>query len=566
MSDRRMNITRRKVLAAVGAVGAAGAGAGLGTSALFNDTESFEGNSITAGELDLLVDWQQTYDGAGDPVYVNAHPDHDGDGRQSVLHPTEPYAVEYTEANLVDFLTCDTPGFDDDYDFDGNETQDSLVELSDVKPGDTGEITFSLHLCDNPGYIWMQAANVDEDDGAHPEPEPGTPVPSESGDDGVDGGQLAENIQVEMWYDDDCNNVPGDGRTADIMLTLDFSGSMLYNQYGGVVSNDSITINGSTYSETTKIDLVEKGTRQFVDFLDDTGADAQVGVAYFDGSTDDIPRVGILQGLTSDLNDVEAALTGLRKKLANVVTADPSPTVDDGNPDPYASVSIAEGTYIGEGVNLAQEELDDNGRSGVEYDNIVLSDGNAFEGTDGNEFITPSDAADDAKADLTENPPTDLYAIAVDTGANGVNTLQGMAGPGAGSTSDPPYFFDVDDPLDIPTVFSTLANVLAPEQVFFDGTLAQALAELTDGDGIALDADPVSEFIEVGDEGTLDDEDPDNAASRECFVAEESYCLGFRWELPASVGNVVQGDSVEFDLGFYTQQCRNNDGTGPNPD
>ncbi|MCW8171873.1 hypothetical protein D8S78_00280 [Natrialba swarupiae] len=32
---------------------------------------------------------------------------------------------------------------------------ESLIELDDVKPGDSGEVTFSLHVCDNPAYIWM---------------------------------------------------------------------------------------------------------------------------------------------------------------------------------------------------------------------------------------------------------------------------------------------------------------------------------------------------------------------------------------------------------------------------
>ncbi len=39
--------------------------------------------------------------------------------------------------------------------------EESLIELDDVKPGDSGEVTFSLHVCDNPAYIWAGAANVD---------------------------------------------------------------------------------------------------------------------------------------------------------------------------------------------------------------------------------------------------------------------------------------------------------------------------------------------------------------------------------------------------------------------
>ena len=61
MTDDKLELTRRKILAGAGAVGAAGVGAGLGTSALFSDEESFVNNEITAGELDLKVDWEEHY-------------------------------------------------------------------------------------------------------------------------------------------------------------------------------------------------------------------------------------------------------------------------------------------------------------------------------------------------------------------------------------------------------------------------------------------------------------------------------------------------------------------------
>ena len=54
-------LSRRKVLAGIGGIGVTSAGAGLGTSAYFNDTETFEGNEVVAGELDLKVDWQEHY-------------------------------------------------------------------------------------------------------------------------------------------------------------------------------------------------------------------------------------------------------------------------------------------------------------------------------------------------------------------------------------------------------------------------------------------------------------------------------------------------------------------------
>ncbi|WP_254832218.1 vWA domain-containing protein [Haloglomus salinum] len=542
MSNRKIDITRRKVLGALGAVGAAGLGAGFGTSALFGDTEEFVGNTLAAGNLDLLVDWQQTYDGAGDPMYVNAHPDHDGDGRQSVLHPTEEYAVEYTERNLVEYLTCDTPAFDDDYDFDGAGEQGSLVELTDVKPGDSGEITFSLHLCDNPGYIWMQGAEVSNSERGYTEPEP---TSSEDGDidpDDPDGrGELAENIEVEMWYDRDCDNGLGGGEDADIMFTLDASGSMFYDQYGGVVSDDPITVGGDTRSETTKIDLVERGVRQFLDALVDAGGDVniEVGVLFFDGFD---PDDGTLDHPQTQLFGLDTP-SNLRSTLGNF--RDTVATLTGGGPTPSDGGGISTGTALEPGIEQAQQELDNNGR-GVGAVNVVFTDGEPYRGGSLQQsyFDGVEGAADDARSD-DPAPATDLYVIGDQTSnADAQDLLESMAGPADSGGGDASYLFELTDSNSIPQLFQQVALLFLPEEAFFEGTLAEALTKLSDGDGIPLDANRITEV-------------------RSCYMPEMTQCLGFRWELPAEVGNLVQSDSVAFDLGFYTEQCRNNGASTP---
>jgi hypothetical protein len=341
------------------------------------------------------------------------------------------------------------------------------------------------------------------------------------------------------------------------MLTLDFSGSMLYEEYGGLVSEDDITVGGTTYTETTKIDLVELGTRQFVSYLQSQGSDVQVGVAYFDGegSDDSVPRTGILQGLTSDLSVVDAQLTDLRQKLADVVTGSSpsSPGDGDGDPDPFANASgIATGTYIGEGVDDAQAELDANGRSGVEYRNIVLSDGESFNGTGSTSFSSPTGAAADARA-ASPNPATNVYTINVDGSAS---TLQAMAGPAGGSGGDPAFFNDVSDPLNIPTVFGNLAAQTAQEKKIMEDSLGNVLAALADGNGVPLDGNRSTPYDELGD-------DPDNG-NRDPFRGDGvMHCVALSWELPIGVGNEIQGDTLAFDLGFYTEQARHNDGAGP---
>ncbi len=214
--DTTIRLSRRHVLAGIGAIGVASAGAGLGTSAYFSDQESFEGNTIAAGELDLIVTWQQLYHGApqatrpsdyGDAMrpFVNAYPDHDGNGLQSFEREDDGETVVdvYTEMtgdeddegreaaaiagrNLE--FSCEEIATFDEPSFAPNEK--SLIELDDVKPGDCGEVTFGLKLCDNPGYIWFHGLLTEETDGEHPESE---------------GSQLADKIIARAWYDDGDN-------------------------------------------------------------------------------------------------------------------------------------------------------------------------------------------------------------------------------------------------------------------------------------------------------------------------------------------------------------------------
>jgi predicted ribosomally synthesized peptide with SipW-like signal peptide len=99
------------------------------------------------------------------------------------------------------------------------------------------------------------------------------------------------------------------------------------------------------------------------------------------------------------------------------------------------------------------------------------------------------------------------------------------------------------------------------EQVFLEGTLREVLDGLSSGKGVPLD----------GDESTNTDfnetSDPPNDADRDCYTAaDDVHYIGFEWWVPRSVGNEIQSDSVTFDLGFYTEQCRNNDGSGGSGD
>jgi predicted ribosomally synthesized peptide with SipW-like signal peptide len=230
-------LTRRRLLSGIGAVGIASAGAGLGTSAYFSDREAFDTNLLVAGELDLKVDWQETYTGPDGFVYVDAFPDNfvndpanpdqyvyengypkqGADGIQDPIATREELAARpgYPEdptdptveaafrdqfANVPDYL---------------DQRERPLIDIEDVKPGDSGEVTFSLHMFDNPGYIWLNGRLLANEENSVPEPErkdpdenDDAPVPDDELD---DRGELADEIRVTLWYDEDGDNELDDG-------------------------------------------------------------------------------------------------------------------------------------------------------------------------------------------------------------------------------------------------------------------------------------------------------------------------------------------------------------------
>lgn len=157
MTDKRYQLSRRKALAGLATVGAAGAGAGLGTSALFSDEESFDGNTLTAGELDLFVDY-------------------------------------WTDASskAVDGGTTGSGEIDGDV--------SAQYVLNDVKPGDEGFLVFCPKVVDNPAYLWAGSDGLTDYENGRTEPE--VEVDDSGNAPGGTGGngELSENIQVTVSY------------------------------------------------------------------------------------------------------------------------------------------------------------------------------------------------------------------------------------------------------------------------------------------------------------------------------------------------------------------------------
>jgi predicted ribosomally synthesized peptide with SipW-like signal peptide len=163
MNDDKIGLSRRKMLVGLGAVGVASAGAGLGTTAYFNDTESFENNTLTAGSLDLFVNYDASYDSDG-----------------TVVNQAETAAGEQdgTPAGM-------------------------FYDLEDVKPGDSGEVKFCFEIVDNPSYMWAC--------GDLSQAENGINEPESAVDDTPDLGELGDSIVASLAYCDEDGEPLADG-------------------------------------------------------------------------------------------------------------------------------------------------------------------------------------------------------------------------------------------------------------------------------------------------------------------------------------------------------------------
>ena len=164
MSEDNMNLSRRKILGATAAVGVAGAGAGVGTSALFSDEESFDDNSITAGELDLIVDY-------------------------------------YTSTDQGSFGSTSQSG-----EVNGDGVTEYTYDVVDLKPGDSGTIAFCPKVVDNPGWLWVGSENgVTDYENGQTEPEEDVDATAggnldNGSNDGAGAGELSDEIDVTVSY------------------------------------------------------------------------------------------------------------------------------------------------------------------------------------------------------------------------------------------------------------------------------------------------------------------------------------------------------------------------------
>ena len=156
------------------------------TGAFFSDTETSTGNTFAAGAIDLGVD---------NTSYYNGQP-----------NPGTSWALNYD----MDKCTVPNPAYR------GTETPNvpptlpcMFFNFNDLKPGDWGEDTISLHVNNNDSYLCADVTLTSNLDNSSTEPEMDA-GDTDWNDDNT--GELKDYVKF-VWWADDGDNVLEDNET-----------------------------------------------------------------------------------------------------------------------------------------------------------------------------------------------------------------------------------------------------------------------------------------------------------------------------------------------------------------
>ena len=117
------------------------------TGAFFSDTETSTGNTFTAGAIDLTIDSEQHYNG-NVCEYNDEDEQYEWTGN-----------ADYPEVGTACTGSWELTDLDDD-----SVTGHKFFNFSDLKPGDHGENTISIHVETNDAYMCAALVNVGGED------------------------------------------------------------------------------------------------------------------------------------------------------------------------------------------------------------------------------------------------------------------------------------------------------------------------------------------------------------------------------------------------------------------
>ncbi len=553
-------LSRRKLLGGLGAIGVASAGAGLGTTAFFSDEESFTDNTIEAGAVELRMDWQQSYytgiDGQDPDDHttwepINAYPDLDGDNLQDPIYTRFQLQEDPTLVGLPEDASDEDieAGYRGQFaSFDGTDTDGTgnhefvgpVIDLDDVKPGDKGEITISKHVFDNPAYLWLNASNYQHTVGGlnDPKREALTEIYGDLDDEALIAAaeeemQFAKEIDATLWYDDDCDNFFDEGAGACIQLVVD--------------NTDSMGSQAPGSTDELKDELLIEALEEYVGRLD-----TKDGSESADGDTSPFSV-----GLTNWTAVADTVLTPT-SDVGDIIGTDGGNYEDSTGLQTIDYQSLDGDTDL---VNAIETGSDALATCPEDEDRIMVVVTNGIN-------VETSDFLAAASDNLRQNGGEVDQFLVIGFGVLGdsIDTLEEISTlPGNHKfmlVPDPDIDQAINGPADpntdpVTSVAEEIGFTAGGEQAIFQGSLYDLLTQ------------PAP----VNPDGTVDDYEVDGIAGgypldadrnrdgRQCYPNSDTRCIALEWHLPFEVGNEIQGDSIVFNLDFYAEQCRHNDGS-----
>ncbi|MCH7604787.1 hypothetical protein IID24_02265 [Patescibacteria group bacterium] len=218
----------KKILVSLAVIGAAGAIVAGATGAFFSDTETSTGNTFTAGAIDLTID-NESY------AIDYTIPDFEGTPNGSLV------ASPGNTWDLVDL------------------TIQKFFNFTDLKPGDFGEDTISIHVNNNDSWVCAAVQITADNDVDYTEPELDDDQTVVLNDPTGTDGELDSELQFAFWADDGDNVLESDevetifvagtlsnmGQTGQIALA-DVNGNV-WDAQGGPVSGGDVLYIGKAW-------------------------------------------------------------------------------------------------------------------------------------------------------------------------------------------------------------------------------------------------------------------------------------------------------------------------------
>lgn len=252
----------KKIISSLGVIVFAAAVVAGGTGAFFSDTETSTGNVFTAGAIDLKVDSVAHINGL---VCFNGEWASESavswDAEAKALVATGDVAAAETAYNLAN--PSNVPQAGDACagtwaltDLEG-EVAYQFFNYGDLKPGDNGENTISLHVNNNDAYMCATVDVTEDLDNSLTEPESDVPDP-----DGLATGELDNELELIVW-EDDGDNVLETAEVPNILVETESANGIegtydLYTSLTGAIPASTTAYMGVywCYGDLTRVGTV----------------------------------------------------------------------------------------------------------------------------------------------------------------------------------------------------------------------------------------------------------------------------------------------------------------------